>query len=149
MRDLLRQCLASVEAAAQRATETLDVAVVVVDNASPDGSAAMVATEFPHVHLIASEQNLGFTGGNNVALRWLGLPVCTAFDVAGPPAVAPVDFVLLLNPDAEVTGDALEQMVAVLAAHPGRCGLRRRACLRRWILSARRISLPGAGAGGP
>lgn len=118
VRDLLRQCLASVEAAAQRAAETLDVAVVVVDNASPDASAAMVAAEFPHVHLIASEQNLGFTGGNNVALRWLGLPVCTAFDVAGPPPMAPVDFVLLLNPDAEVTGDALEQMVAVLANNP-------------------------------
>ncbi|MCW5842634.1 MAG: glycosyltransferase family 2 protein [Caldilinea sp.] len=112
--DLLRQCLASVDLAAQRAADTLAIETVVVDNASPDASAAMVAAEFPHVHLIASEQNLGFTGGNNVALRWLGLPVCMAFDVAGPSPVAPVDYVLLLNPDAEVTGDALEQMVAVL-----------------------------------
>jgi len=116
--ELLRRCLASVEGAAQRAAHTLDVDVVVVDNASPDASAAMVAAEFPHIHLIASTHNLGFTGGNNVALRWLGLPVCTAFDIATPPPVAPVDYVLLLNPDAEVSGDALQQMVAALVNHP-------------------------------
>ena len=116
--DLLHRCLASVDAAAHRSVDSLAVETVVVDNASPDGSAAMVAADFPHVHLIASPENLGFTGGNNVALHWLGLPVCTACAVAAPPRVAPVDFVLLLNPDAEVTGDALARMVAALDAQP-------------------------------
>ena len=112
--DLLRPCLASVEAAALRAADTLDTTIVVVDNASTDGSAAMVATEYPHIQLMASAHNLGFTGGNNVALRWLGLPVSTSLAVTGPPPVAPVDFILLLNPDTEVCSDALEQMVALL-----------------------------------
>ena len=43
-----------------------------VDNASADGSAAMVAAEFPQVHLIAVSENLGFAGGNNRVLRELG-----------------------------------------------------------------------------
>ncbi|MFN3331813.1 MAG: glycosyltransferase, partial [Caldilinea sp.] len=75
VRDLLRACLHSVTAAAEQAADQLDVRTVVVDNASSDGSAAMVAAEFPDVHLIASQENLGFTGGNNAALRWLGFAV--------------------------------------------------------------------------
>lgn len=47
--------------------------VVVVDNASADGSAEMVAARFPQVCLVASRENLGFAGGNNLALRMLGL----------------------------------------------------------------------------
>ena len=43
-----------------------------VDNASADGSAEMVAAEFPQARLVASRENLGFAGGNNLALRELG-----------------------------------------------------------------------------
>ena len=43
-----------------------------VDNASADGSAAMVAAEFPPVRLVTSQENLGFAGGNNLILRKLG-----------------------------------------------------------------------------
>ena len=71
-RNLLRECLRSVEAADGR-TKWLDVDVIVVDNASTDGSAAMVVEEFPQVDLVASPENLGFTGGNNLALARLGL----------------------------------------------------------------------------
>jgi N-acetylglucosaminyl-diphospho-decaprenol L-rhamnosyltransferase len=42
---------------------------IVVDNASSDGSVAMVRDEFPAVQLIETGRNLGFAGGNNVALR--------------------------------------------------------------------------------
>ena len=49
-RDLLRECLATVPAAAT---------TVVIDNASTDGSAAMVAAEFPRVRLVASRRNPG------------------------------------------------------------------------------------------
>lgn len=125
-RDLLRQCLRSVLASATLTADRLAVDLVVVDNASPDGSAIMVATEFPQVHLVASPTNLGFTGGNNLALRQLGFPV----ESVGPGASEAVgllpaaDFVLLLNADTEVLGDALWQMVQALAAAPqaGACG---------------------------
>jgi GT2 family glycosyltransferase len=75
--------------------------VVVVDNASADGSAAMVAAEFPWVRLIANTENRGFTGGNNQGL-----------------AVSAGRYVFFLNPDTVVVGDALATMVAYLDAHP-------------------------------
>ena len=104
---LLRSCLRSIAASAGRAAGKLEVATVVVDNASTDGSAAMVAAEFPEVHLIASQENLGFTGANNHALRWLGFP--------DPERDRPrPDYVLLLNPDTEILDDALGQMVGFL-----------------------------------
>jgi N-acetylglucosaminyl-diphospho-decaprenol L-rhamnosyltransferase len=70
--DLLRDSLRSVFASAARSRDWLDVEVIVVDNASHDGSAQRVAAEFPTVHLIASPENLGFTGGNNLALDVAG-----------------------------------------------------------------------------
>ena len=146
VRTLLRGCLRSIDASAARTADRLAVTTVVVDNASVDDSAALVATEFPAVHLIASQENLGFTGGNNAALRWLGFPteeidgtrmtrieqmstdqnlrtpaqsVQSAFHASADEDVPLTpDYVLLLNPDAEVTGDALWQMVSFLAAHP-------------------------------
>ena len=42
---------------------------IVVDNASSDGSAELVRSSFPWVHLIASEENLGFTAANNLAIK--------------------------------------------------------------------------------
>ncbi len=59
--------------------------VWVVDNASTDGTAAMVAAEFPWVRLVALDENPGFAAGNNVALRQATGDVC-----------------VLLNPDTEV-----------------------------------------------
>nr|NIO69480.1 glycosyltransferase [Anaerolineae bacterium] len=65
VRELLRRCLSSV----YRATgDSLELEVIVVDNASSDGSVAMVREDFPQVHLIANEENLGFTRGNNQAI---------------------------------------------------------------------------------
>lgn len=60
-----------------------DLQIIVVDNASPDGTGAFLAERYPGLDLIASEKNLGFSGGNNLAFA-----KCTA------------DYVLLLNPDA-------------------------------------------------
>lgn len=76
--------------------------VIVVDNASSDGSAEMVEAAFPWVRLVRSPRNGGFAYGNNQALR-------TAL---GREAV------LLLNPDAEVSPGALGRLLGALRAHP-------------------------------
>jgi N-acetylglucosaminyl-diphospho-decaprenol L-rhamnosyltransferase len=92
---LLRDCLASLRNC------ILPLHTIVVDNASHDGSPAMVAAEFPEVELLALDQNVGFAAGNNIALS---RPLCP--------------LVLLLNPDTVVLPGAIEAMVAFLAAHP-------------------------------
>lgn len=97
VRELLRACLVSID----RGRGALSLQVIVVDNASTDGSAEMVAGEFPWVELIASAENVGFPAGNNLGL-----------------ARARGRHVLLLNPDTEVIGDALPTLVAYLDAHP-------------------------------
>ena len=74
--------------------------VIVVDNASNDGSVTMLKEEFPQVQLIANEENVGFTRGNNQGI------VCSDGR-----------YVLLLNPDTEIVGDALGEMVAYVEAH--------------------------------
>jgi len=96
--DLLARCLDSV-ASNQRAAD-----VWVVDNASTDGSAEMVRRRFPNVHLIANDENRGFAAANNQALHRL---------LQGD---AP-DYVLLLNPDTEVVGDALWRLAEHMELH--------------------------------
>ncbi|MFQ5576777.1 MAG: glycosyltransferase family 2 protein [Anaerolineae bacterium] len=108
VKDLLRNCLASVQAAL--AADGLPGEVWVVDSASADGSAAMVQVEFPAVRLIAAPKNLGFAGGNNAALRALGFPQHRPGQPEG---------VLLLNPDTLVPPGALKAMVEFLAVRPG------------------------------
>ena len=118
VRELLAGCLAAIAASQQPPDLAWDVWVV--DNASADGSADMVAAAFPWVHLLRQAENLGFARGNNAALRQMG------FDAAAAtPASAPLpDFVLLLNPDTAVEPRALAAMVQFLASHPqaGGCG---------------------------
>ena len=77
-RDMLRACLSSLQAA----TEGLTTEILVVDNASSDGSTAMMVEEFPQVLLIESGGNLGFSRANNLAIGQAG-----------------GDGILLLNPD--------------------------------------------------
>jgi len=86
--DLLRQCLAAIESHHQ---------VIVVDNASSDGSADMVAKEFPHVLLIRNAKNRGFGAANNQ-----GLEAVTQ------------DRVLLLNSDARPMPGAIDRLASVL-----------------------------------
>jgi N-acetylglucosaminyl-diphospho-decaprenol L-rhamnosyltransferase len=99
VRDLLRRCLASVAAARDQRPST---EVIVVDGASADGSADMVEAEFPWVRVLRQSENVGFSRGNNLGL-----------------AAAGGRLLLLLNPDTEIVGDALTQMVRYLEAHPG------------------------------
>jgi GT2 family glycosyltransferase len=102
----LRACLASLRSAG------LPTRTVVVDNASADGSAAMVRAEFPEVTLVESGANLGFTRGNNEGLRALGVLGAVGAMGDAPPLV------LLLNPDAELLPGALAALAAALAAAP-------------------------------
>jgi GT2 family glycosyltransferase len=76
--------------------------VIVVDNASTDGSADAVAAEFPGVRLIRSERNLGFAAANNLAARH-----------------ATGEYLLLLNPDTVVLEGAIDRLLEFAAAHPG------------------------------
>jgi N-acetylglucosaminyl-diphospho-decaprenol L-rhamnosyltransferase len=99
--DLLRQCLNSVLGAGCRELGAGCVEVIVVDNASADGSASMVRDEFPDVRLIANAENRGFPAGNNQGI-----------------AAARGRYVFLLNPDTEVEGGALAAMVSYADAHP-------------------------------
>jgi N-acetylglucosaminyl-diphospho-decaprenol L-rhamnosyltransferase len=95
VRDLLRRCLSSIVAAGDSCE------IVVVDNGSTDGSPEMVRAEFPHVRLVANAENRGFTAANNQGL-----------------ALAAGRYLLLLNPDAEVVGDALATMTTYMDDHP-------------------------------
>lgn len=129
VRDLLRQCLRSLAAARQTTTAT--IGVVVVDNASTDGSADMAQAEFGWAHLIRAPRNLGFTAGNNLALRALGVrpqggeaPRTDEMgrEIAAARAAiaeaAPPPYVMLLNPDTEIVGDALAVMLDYMQRHP-------------------------------
>ncbi len=107
-KDLLRRCLQTVTAS----TGDFTYEVIVVDNASSDGSPNMVRDEFPQVRLIASDTNGGFSYGNNLGLRALGFQ-----DEGGALPEAP-RYALLLNPDTEVPPNALCSMVAYMDAHP-------------------------------
>ncbi|MCH2095439.1 MAG: glycosyltransferase family 2 protein [Rhodobacteraceae bacterium] len=95
--DLLRDCLQTVEAG----LGGLRAEVLVVDNASDDGSVEMVQHHFPKVRLIENKENVGFAGGNNIAL-----------------AEAIGRHVLLLNTDTLVHGSVLPEAVAWLDDNP-------------------------------
>jgi N-acetylglucosaminyl-diphospho-decaprenol L-rhamnosyltransferase len=96
-RELTLQCLESLLAS----TVALRLQVVVVDNASRDGSAAAVAAQFPAVELVALDENVGFARAVNLA--------------AGR---AEGRHVLLLNPDTVVPAGTVDALVAFAEAHP-------------------------------
>jgi GT2 family glycosyltransferase len=93
--DLLSRCLKCLQDQTLIPDE-----VLIVDNASQDGSSD-VAASMPGVRLMKSEKNLGFAGGNNLAL-----------------AQCRSEFVALLNPDAFPEPDWLEKLVAAAHAYP-------------------------------
>jgi GT2 family glycosyltransferase len=90
--DLLAKCLDSLGTQHE---------IIVIDSASTDGSVALMRDRYPHVRLLVQTENIGFSKGNNLGL-----------------AAASGDYLMLLNPDTEIIGDALDRMVAYLDAHP-------------------------------
>lgn len=93
VKHFLEQCLYSIE----RAIDNIDAEVFVVDNASSDGSVEMLREKFAWVNLIASQTNLGFSKGNNVAIQQ-----------------ARGEYVLLLNPDTVVDEDTFHKCLAFM-----------------------------------
>lgn len=100
-RDYLRQCLASLTTAVCR----YPMEIIVVDNASSDGSPAMVESAFPQVRLLCNSANLGFAKANNVGIR----------NSAGR-------YVCLVNSDVKVLPECITRLVDYCEAHP-RVGL--------------------------
>mgnify|MGYP002078437655 CR=1 FL=1 len=97
VRDLLERALACVSTTVRASS----FEVIVVDNASDDGSVAMVRERFPEVRVIANPENVGFGRANNQGA-----------------ALARGRYLLLLNPDAFVHAGTLDQLVAFMDAHP-------------------------------
>jgi N-acetylglucosaminyl-diphospho-decaprenol L-rhamnosyltransferase len=92
----LDECLASLHAHPPSSSTTAHE-IVVVDNASTDGSPEMVRSRWPSVRLIALTENVGFARANNIAIR----------DTYG-------DLLLLLNSDTVVVPDALDGLITAL-----------------------------------
>lgn len=118
VRDLLVTCLHSIRA--DLANSNLTVQIWVVDNGSSDGSVAMLRRDFPEVHLIANDRNLGFAGGNNAALRAIGFSDYSQSSAASSTHSAEIlpAAVLLLNPDTELHPGALQSLVDFLRRTP-------------------------------
>jgi GT2 family glycosyltransferase len=97
VRDELDACLASIV----DNTDPFKTVIVVVDNASSDGTPQMVRARWPSVRLIDAGGNLGFARANNLGIR-----------------ATESEYVLLLNPDTVAPPGAIATLVRGLAAHP-------------------------------
>jgi hypothetical protein len=78
----------------KKALKNYSYEIIVVDNASQDGSVEFIREKFPEVKLIANNKNVGFGKANNQAL-----------------AIAQGEYILLINPDAIVREDTFDKMV--------------------------------------
>jgi len=102
-RDALRECL-------RKLTKQTDVPpIIVVDNASADGSAEMVTRDFPAAELIRNARNYGFAAACNQGI-----------------GASNTDFILLLNPDTLLDRVELQKLLEAMTSRPevGACGPR-------------------------
>ena len=97
----VRQYLENALTSIRRALEGIEGEIFVVDNASDDGSVAMVRSSFPDVCVLANPENIGFARANNLALE-----------------KARGEFLLLINPDTIVQEDTLREMLHFFQEHP-------------------------------
>jgi N-acetylglucosaminyl-diphospho-decaprenol L-rhamnosyltransferase len=95
--DYLLNCIASI----YDQTPRTSFEVIVVDNASPEGGIESIADRFPLVRIVKSDKNLGFAGANNLGfMKSVGR------------------YILLLNPDTELVGPAIETMLGQIKSLP-------------------------------
>lgn len=117
---VLRRALRALIPQCERLGE-VDWEIVVVDNASTDGTAEAIRQEFPHVRVVANASNDGPARGFNLGLRQLGI------GSHGPPQPgvrqALPDYVLIMNNDVEFVDGTLARMVGYLREHPEVAGV--------------------------
>jgi GT2 family glycosyltransferase len=97
VKSYLLDCIDSVVSS----VHSIDYEVIVVDNASQDGSAEAVGRKFPGVRLVANPNNVGFAAANNQGH-----------------SLSSGEFILLLNPDTMVKGSAIENVFRFMKATP-------------------------------
>jgi GT2 family glycosyltransferase len=96
-KDYALECLSSLKA--QRGH--ISTEIIVVDNASTDGTPEMIRDQFPDIRLIRSDRNLGFARGNNVGIH-----------------LTRGKYVCLINPDVDVAADCIEKLVDYMECQP-------------------------------
>lgn len=101
VREDLRECLQSLLREEGSRLESSEIEIIVVDNASTDGTAAMVNLAFPQVKLLVNSQNLGYTKANNIGINH-----------------SRGKYILLLNPDTIVHQGALQALIECAESHP-------------------------------
>ena len=90
VKEFLQNLIHSIEKASLNLTKE----IIIVDNASDDGSVEFIKEKFPQIKLIANQKNLGFGKANNIGLKQ-----------------ATGKYILLINPDTLVAEDTFEQMI--------------------------------------
>lgn len=93
----LQNCLLSI----QKATENISTEIIVIDNASDDGSVEIIKKNFPHINLIESKENLGFSKANNLGLK-----------------IAKGKYICLINPDTIVEENTFVEMIRFMESNP-------------------------------
>ena len=101
VREDLRECLQSLLREEGSRLESGEIEIIVVDNASTDGTAKMIEREFPQVKLLVNLQNLGYTKANNIGINH-----------------SRGKYILLLNPDTIVHQGALQALIDCAESHP-------------------------------
>jgi GT2 family glycosyltransferase len=101
VKEFLQNLLHSIEKASSKILKE----IIVIDNASDDGSVEVIKEKFPSVNLIQNKINTGFGRANNQGLK-----------------IAKGKFILFINPDCIVSEDTLDNMILFFESHP-ECGL--------------------------
>lgn len=96
VKEHLKKCLESIF----KNQGNLNVEVIVIDNASSDGTSEMVKAVFPQVKLITNDKNLGFAAANNQGIR-----------------AAKGEYILFLNPDTEILPNSLQKSIEFFKKH--------------------------------
>lgn len=96
VKEFLQNLLHSIE----KASANLSKEIIVVDNASDDGSVEVIREKFPYVNLIENKINAGFGKANNQGL-----------------AIAKGKYILFINPDCIVSEDTLDKMISFFGGH--------------------------------
>ena len=95
--EYLRECIGSI----YDQTHGIDIEIIVVDNASPEGKVETLQRSFPEVRIIKNAANLGFSGANNLGHKY-----------------STGKYLLFLNPDTRLAGPAINIMVDEIRSLP-------------------------------